>query len=211
VSELKADLARAQAGAAFAGPGSGATVVLRAPLGGTIVTLKGTAGMAVQQAGETIIEIGNPAALWVIADVFERDLPLLQTGTAARVDLPAAHGTLDGRVVSIGSVVASSLRTAPIRIALAVGTSVLRPGMYGRAEIDTASSSGLTLPTEAILIKGKDTIVYVQKDATTFTRRPVVVASPIDGHVQVISGLAPGERVVVHGALLLDGAAEQLM
>jgi len=211
VAELEAELARAQAGGAFVGPGSGAAVILRAPLSGTITSLKATAGMAVQQGGDPIVEIGDPSALWIVADVFERDLPLLHAGAAARVDLPAAHGALDGRVVSIGSVVASGLRTAPIRIALSSDVGALRPGMYGRTEIATSSVNGLTLPAEAVLVKGKDTIVYVEKDRMTFMRRSVVVAQPIDGRVQVISGLAPGDRVVVRGALLLDGAADQLM
>ncbi len=211
VAELEADLARARAGAAFVGPGAGAAVTVRAPLNGIIVTLKATAGMAVQQAADPIVEIGNPAALWVVADVFERDLPLLQSGALAHVDLPASHGPLDGRVVSIGSVVASGLRTAPIRIALASNDGDLRPGMYGRAEIDTTSSNELTLPAEAILVKGKTTIVYLERDHVTFVRRSVVVTPPVDGRVHVISGLAPGDRVVVRGALLLDGAADQLM
>lgn len=211
VAELEADLARAKAGAAFAGAGSGAAVILRAPLSGTIVTLKATAGMAVQQAAEPMVEIGNPAALWIVADVFERDLPILQSGAAAHVDLPAAHGALDGRVVSIGSVVESGLRTAPIRIALTSDSGALRPGMYGRAEIATTSSNDLTLPAEAILVKGKDTVVYVERDHVTFVRRLVVVTPPVDGRVHVISGLGRGDRVVVRGALLLDGAADQLM
>jgi len=212
VAELESELARAQAEAAFVGSGSGASIVLRAPISGTVISRKATEGMAVQQGSDPIVEIGDPSALWIVADVFERDLPLLREGATARVDLPAAHGALDGRVSSIGSVVASGLRTAPIRITLSSDSGPLRPGMYGQADIATPPATGsLTLPAEAVLVKGKDTVVYVEKDRTTFVRRSLVVGQSVDGRVHVISGLAPGDRVVTHGALLLDGAADQLM
>jgi membrane fusion protein, heavy metal efflux system len=210
VSEIDAELTRARASAAFVGKGSGTTVVVRAPIAGTVTARKATEGMAVQHGGDPLVEIGDPSAVWVIADVFERDLPTVRQGAAAQVELP--EGTLEGRVTSIGAVVASGLRTAPVRISLTTDGKRLRPGMYGRAEIAVASDTGrLTLPTEAVLVKGKDTIVYIEKNPTTFERRTVVVGPPVAGRVPVISGLAPGDRVVVRGALLLDGSADQLL
>ena len=210
VSEVNAELARARASAMFVGNGSGTTVVVRAPIAGTVTARKATEGMAVQHGGDPLVEIGDPSAVWVIADVFERDLPNIRLGAPAHVELP--EGTLEGRVTSIGAVVASGLRTAPVRISLTTNGKTLRPGMYGRAAIDVAADSGkLTLPTEAVLVKGKDTIVYLEKNLTTFERRTVVVGQPVAGRVPVISGLRPGDRVVVRGALLLDGAADQLL
>jgi cobalt-zinc-cadmium efflux system membrane fusion protein len=210
VSESDAELARARASAAFVGKGSGTTVVVRAPISGTVTARKATEGMAVQHGGDPLVEIGDPSAVWVIADVFERDLLSVQPGATAQIELP--EGTLHGRVTSIGAVVASGLRTAPVRITLTTEGKPLRPGMYGRAEIAVAADPGrLTLPTEAVLVKGKDTIVYIEKTPTTFERRTVVVGQPVAGRVPVISGLASGDRVVVRGALLLDGSADQLL
>jgi cobalt-zinc-cadmium efflux system membrane fusion protein len=82
--------------------------------------------------------------------------------------------------------------------------------MYGRVEIDAADAS-LTLPVTAVLIKdGREPVVYIQKDALTFVRRRVGVAQAVEGRVQIVSGLSPGEKVVVRGALLLDGSSDQL-
>jgi membrane fusion protein, heavy metal efflux system len=212
VTELEAELARAEASTSFVGPGAGTAVMLRAPIAGTIITRKATEGMAVQRGTEPLVEIGDPSSLWVVADVFERDLPLVRQGATARVELPSLQQTLAGNVVSVGAVVSSGLRTAPVRISLSLHTTPLRPGMYGRADIAVGhDASSLTLPTEAVLVKGKDTVVYVEKSPTTFERRAVVVGQPLNGRVQVVSGLAPGDRVVVRGALLLDGAADQLL
>lgn len=210
VAELESDLARATSRVEFIGAGTGGTVVLRAPIAGTVVNRLAVEGMTVEPAGE-LIEIGDASALWIVADVFERDVPLLREGAPARVAFASARGLLNGRVSSIGAVVAEGVRTAPVRITLTSPAGPLRPGMYGRAEIAVASHGSISLPTEAVLIKGKETVVYVEQNPTTFVRRAVVIGQPNAGRVQVISGLHAGERVVIRGALLLDGAADQLL
>ena len=84
--------------------------------------------------------------------------------------------------------------------------------MYGRVQVD-GTATNLTLPTEAILIRdGKESFVYVQQDPLTFVRRPVVVSQHAEnGRIRIVSGIAAGDRVVVRGALLLDGSADQLL
>jgi len=212
VSELEAELARVQADVAFVGMGTGTSVVVRAPISGSIISRRATVGMTVQKGTEPIVEVGDPSAIWIVADVFERDLPLVREAARVHIQLSSLNGTLDGHVVSIGGIVATGLRTAPVRIAIEHTPFTLRPGMYGRVQIDSATVN-LTLPTEAILIKdGKESFVYVEKDPLTFVRRPVVVAQHAEtGRVQIVSGIAPGDKVVVRGALLLDGSVDQLL
>lgn len=210
VAELESELARATARAAFVGPGADGTVVLRAPIAGIVVSRPAVAGMTVEPSGE-LIEIGDPASLWIVAEVFDRDVPLLREGASARVEFSSLRGALVGQVSSISAVVTAGARTAPVRITVPSRPDGLRPGMYGRAEIAVSSGGGVALPTEAVLIKGKETVVYVERSPTTFVRRAVVIGQPINGRVQVLSGLQAGERVVIRGALLLDGAADQLL
>lgn len=212
VSELEAELARVQADVAFIGMGTGTSVVVRAPLNGIVISRRATVGLTVQKGSEPIVEIGDPSAVWIVADVFERDLPFVREAARVHVQLSSLNGALDGHVASIGSVVATGLRTAPVRIAIEHAPVALRPGMYGRVQID-GGAVNLTLPTDAILIKdGKESFVYVEKDPLTFVRRPVVVAQHgEDGRVRIVSGIAPGDKVVVRGALLLDGSADQLL
>lgn len=211
VAELESALARTQTGVAFVGDGTGGAVALRAPISGTVLAMTATVGMAVAQGADPLIEVGDPSALWIVADVFERDVPLVREGAAVRIDLPSVPGPVEGRVSSIGTVVSTGLRTAPVRIALSTLARPLRPGMYGRAEITIDAEGDFSLPTEAVLVKGRDTIVYVEQSPGTFVRRQVLVAQPSNGRVRVVSGLEPGERVVVRGALLVDGTADQLL
>lgn len=210
LQEVQAEVAKAEADATFVGMGTGTRVELRSPLAGTVISRKANVGLAVQKGAEPIVEIGDPSATWIVADVFERDLPLLHEGAHATVQLPSLKDPIAGHVVKIGSVVATGLRTAPVRISLDAPVE-LRPGMYGRVELQTFNGN-ITVPTDAVLIKnGKESVVYVQKDPLTFERRTVSVAEHLGDRVQITSGLAPGDKVVVKGALLLDGSAEQLL
>jgi cobalt-zinc-cadmium efflux system membrane fusion protein len=211
VSAAEAERARVESGAASIGTGTGSAVIVRAPLGGVVIGRKASVGMAVQRGGDPLVEIGDTSALRIVADVFERDLPHLREGAKSRVTFPADDRQMQARVASVGSVVASGLRTAPVFLTVEAKGVALRPGMYGRVEIDVADA-GLTLPANAVLIKdGKDPVVYVQRDRLTFVRRRVVTGQPVEGRVQIVSGLSPGDQVVVRGALLLDGAADQLL
>src|SRR5262249_6944906 len=154
---------------------------------------------------------GDPRSMCLIADATERELALLELGAIAQVEVPAIGATLAARIESVGSVVNATSRTAPVRLALDDPDARLHPGMFGRALVDV-QLPGPCLPVESVLIKsGKESIVYVAKDELTFERRPVTVGSCIDGRVRVLSGLRPDESVVVRGALLLDGAADQLL
>ena len=211
VSTAEAELSRVEAGAVSIGTGTASAVVVRAPIAGIVIARNASVGMAVQRGGDPLVEIGDSSALWIVADVFERDLSHINQGAITRATFPSLSRKMEGRVTSIGTVVASGLRTAPVFLTVDAHGVALRPGMYGRVEID-AAVAGLTVPVNAVLIKdGKDPVVYVQKDDLTFVRRRVVVAQPVEGRVQIVSGLSAGEKVVVRGALLLDGSADQLL
>jgi membrane fusion protein, heavy metal efflux system len=210
LAEVEAEVVRAQAAVRFVGNSQGTTVVIRSPITGTVVSRNATVGAAVESGGEPLVEVGDPSELWVVADVFERDLPLIRDGMRAQIELPSLREPLVGQVASVGAVVEGSARTAPVRISLEQKHELLRPGMFGRARIESPEHA-LALPTAAVLIKNQQTVVYVQTNPGTFTRRPVVVGHPIEGKVLVRSGISAGDPVVVRGALLLDGAADQLL
>ncbi len=211
LTEAEAEADRARATANFIGDGDGATITLRAPIAGVVLAVKATPGATVAPGGEGLVEVGDPASLWVVADVPERELSLVAEGSRAVLEIASLPGTLSGRVISVGAALSNGLRTAPVRIALDARPAGMRPGMFGWARLE-GTGGGPTLPVDAVLIKdGRTSVVYVAKDERTFERREVVVGRAIGGRVPVVSGLAAGERVVVRGALLLDGSAEQLL
>jgi cobalt-zinc-cadmium efflux system membrane fusion protein len=213
--QTEAELARARTTAAILGDGDGSTVVLRAPIEGTVIARRATVGGVAQPGGEPLIEIGNPTSLWVVADVFERELAQVQDGAAVDIELPTRPAPAAGRVVSVSSSLTGALRTAPVYIAfddLAGAGAGVRAGMFARAAIKAPPGKTIVLPAESVLIEdGKTFVVYVRTGEDLFVARKVEVGRSINGRVEILSGLAPGEQVVTRGALLLDGAAEQLL
>lgn len=223
--QAEAELARAQTTAAMLGGGGGSTVVLRAPIDGTVIARHATVGAVAQPGGDPVIEIGDPSALWVVAEVFERELVQVHDGAAVEIELPTRTAPVAGHVVSVGSALTGALRTAPVYIALdpppgtggaaatpGVADPEVRAGMFARAAIKAPAGQSIVLPAEAVLIQdGKTYLVYVKTGEDLFVARKVEVGRSVDGRVEVLTGLAPGEQVVIKGALLLDGAAEQLL
>jgi len=210
--QTEAELARAQTTAAILGGGGGPTVVVRAPIAGTVLARRATVGAVAQPGGDPLIEIGDPSSLWVVADVFERDLAEVHDGAAVDILLPTRSAPVPGHVASVGSALTGAMRTAPVYIALDAPGSDLRAGMFARAAIRAPADHTIVLPVEAVLIEdGKTYVVYVRTGDDLFVARKVEVGRSIDGKVQIVSGLAPGEQVVTKGALLIEGAAEQLL
>ncbi|WAS91122.1 efflux RND transporter periplasmic adaptor subunit [Nannocystis punicea] len=197
------------------GRSRGARVTVVAPIDGTVLRRHATVGTQVMPGGAPLLEIGDKAALWVVADVFEDDLLQVRPGTAVQLRFPADPAPVAGRVVGVGALVDVGQRRAPVYVTLAddaVTAHKLTPGMFVRADITGPAGSGVTLPKEAVLIKGDDeSTAYVEVAPGVFEARRVVVGHTSGEHAQVVSGVAPGERVAVSGALLIDQQARNAL
>jgi membrane fusion protein, heavy metal efflux system len=206
------ELARAQTTVTILGGGSGPNVVLRAPIDGTVIARHATVGAVAQPGGDPLIEIGNPTALWVVADVFERELPQVRDNAAVDIELPTRATPIAGHVVSVGSALTGAMRTAPVYITFDAAEADVRAGMFARAAIKAPAGKSIVLPAEAVLIEdGKTYLVFVKTGDDLFVARKVSVGPSINGKVEILGGVVEGEDVVIQGALLLDGAAEQLL
>jgi cobalt-zinc-cadmium efflux system membrane fusion protein len=159
-----------------------------------------------------LFTVGDPNALWITADVFAADLPSIKEGAQVEVDVASLDEPLHGKVARVSSALDPQTRRGSVFITLDNSDAKLRAGMLARAGIQIQGTAGLTVPLGAVLIKDGDTsIVFVQTEETVFEARKVVLGSPSGGHIPVLSGLNPGDKVVVRGALLLDGSASQLL
>lgn len=216
LAESRALLAGLSASAGSIGRGSAASVIVRAPIAGTILDRRASVGATVDAGGEPLVVIGEPGAVWIVAEVFERELPLVREGATAEVAISSVAAAMQARVISIGGAVDPTTRRAPVYLALdgadggADGADGLRAGMYARASIEV-SEGGIGIPTSAVLVKeGGRTVVYVARDERTFVARDVQIGAPTAGRAPVLAGLEHGEQIVVRGTLLLDGTADLL-
>lgn len=195
------------------GKSSGGTVIVTAQIEGTVLRRNATVGAQVDPNGEPLFEIGNPNDLRVVADVFQDDLSLVRDGADVVVELASRSEPVRGKVVSVGVLLDTAVRRAPVYIDLdPAHREGLKPGMYARAMISATAIEGLTVPVGAVLIKdGDKSIVYIERKDGAFERREVVVGHNFEESVEIVGGLQVGDKVAVKGALLIDGAANQLL
>ncbi|AMK76547.1 MULTISPECIES: efflux RND transporter periplasmic adaptor subunit [Methylomonas] len=209
--EARADYQRSQQALRMIGDGTDQGVVLRASEDGVVLQIKSSIGSALA-AGETIIEIGEPQSLWIVADVFDNDLPLIEKGAKATLQISALPEPVTGRVVAVSAAMQSDLRRGAVYIEFDNPNLVLKPGMFAKGLIEAAGPHHIVLPTTAVVIRDKKhTMVYVETGDGRFEPRQVLIGQARDGQVPVLDGLKDGEKVVVSGALLLDSSASMLL
>ncbi len=189
---------------------------IRSPIDGDVIARSITPGMELQgqYAGGQAVElftVGDPDAMWILADVFAIDLPRLVVGAPARATLPAFPGrTFDGKVAWIAGALDPASRTARIRVVLTKPAGELRPEMLGTVEIAGRSREALAVPRSAVLRLGEGRVVFVEQGKspdgrTRFVRRGVEVEDDGGDVVAVVRGLEPGDKVASAGAILLLG------
>ncbi|MEI7995863.1 MAG: efflux RND transporter periplasmic adaptor subunit [Methylococcaceae bacterium] len=209
--EALTDYERSVQATQLLGSGTDQSVVLRAPINGVVLRVNASIGTAVE-AGAVLFELGEPGALWVVADVFENDLPLIEKGAKVELQITTLSKPVKGHVAAVSAAMQADLRRGAVYIELDNTNLQLKPGMFARAMIEVAGPKRIVLPTSAILIKDKNqTIVYIEVSDGEFEPRNVLIGQAHDGFVPVLEGLNAGERVVTSGTLLLDSEASMLL
>ncbi|MCA1597102.1 MAG: efflux transporter periplasmic adaptor subunit, partial [Chloroflexi bacterium] len=111
----------------------------------------------------------------------------------------------------VGNEVATDTRTITVRTVIANPGWVLRPGMFATMLVGSRStSSSLAVPTDAVMQDDSQQIVYVEVAPHQYLRRVVTTGPAVGNQVPIISGLAPGERVVTGGNELLQNELSRL-
>ena len=210
--EARAEHERARHAVGLVGSGRGSAVAVRAPTNGVVMSIRATVGATVALGAEALLELGDPARLQVVAQVAESDLARLAAGQQAQVELPALGARVAARLSSFNPRVEIDTRRGNAYFELSGPVEGLRAGMMAQVFVGFTGPPGITLPVTAVLIKeGTRRVVYVERADGTYEQREVETGRNQDGRVVILRGLAPGERVVVRGALLLDTQAEQLL
>ena len=181
------------------------TVTLVSPVDGVVLEKMVVQGQQVM-AGMRLYRVADLSSVWVVANVFEQDLSLVQTGQTAAVSLAAYPGrTFTGKVTFVYPTVEPETRTARIRIELPNKDGLLKPDLYGTVEIAAGETvAAVSIPESAVLDSGTRQIVLIERGGGAFEPREVELGSRGDGYVAVLKGLAAGERVVVNGNFLID-------
>jgi Cu(I)/Ag(I) efflux system membrane fusion protein len=161
--------------------------------------------------GDPLFQIADLASVWVVADIFEQDLAQVRVGQTARVKIDAwPEKSFSARVAYVYPTVNAQTRSTSIRLELANPNGLLKPAMYASIELATEKDAAggmnknVTVPTSAVIFGGTRNVVLVQLGEGRFAPREVKLGRQGDSHVEVLSGVAEGERVVVSANFLID-------
>jgi len=182
----------------------GRTVAFAAPVSGVVVEKFVLAGQRVM-AGEPLYRIADLGRVWLEGEVFEPDLPAARTGLAVTAEFAAMPGTSrTGHITYVYPTLNPETRTGRIRVELPNADHALKPGMYATIRFKAPTRSVLSVPRSAVLATGERNIVFVDDTSGMFTPREVRLGASTDDRVEIISGIAAGERIVASGTFLLD-------
>lgn len=176
------------------------------PVSGVVIEKKVVEGQKVN-AGAMLYQIADLSKMWVVADVAEQDIGPIKVGAPATVAFRAFPGErFEGKVTFILHELDMQTRTAKVRIEIANPEHRIRQDMYADVSIDTGSSDALRLavPASAVLDTGTRQAVLVDKGEGRFEPRPVKLGVRGDGYVEVLEGLASGDKVVTSANFLID-------
>lgn len=182
----------------------GKALELKAPIDGVIVERKSTVGELVGKDA-AIYTISDPADLWVLAEIKERDIGQVQIGQdAAFTVLAYADEKFHGKVTRISNTVGPESRTLEVRIETRNDDGRLKAGMFADVEITTSVARDVVLvPDAAVQRIDEDQVVFVPLDANRFEKRVVKLGAAQGAMLQLLSGVKPGEKVVTAGSFIL--------
>ncbi|MEO5373880.1 MAG: efflux RND transporter periplasmic adaptor subunit [Alphaproteobacteria bacterium] len=182
------------------------TLTLTSPADGVVLEKNAVKGMRFMP-GEMLYRIADLSSVWLIADVFEQDLGLIRVGQSVAVAVNAyPDRTFTGTVGFIYPTLNAETRTARVRVELANREGLLRPSLYATVEFAAPVAAGqvLAVPESAVIDSGKRQVVLVERAEGSYEPRPVKLGARADGYVQVIDGVASGDKVVVRANFLID-------
>jgi Cu(I)/Ag(I) efflux system membrane fusion protein len=142
--------------------------------------------------------------VWVDAELQESEFPAVAVGQDAVVSLPFMPGIkLDAHVAYIYPYLQGETRTARVRLQLSNPGLVLRPDMYANVEVKVDRGERLLVPDSAVIYAGKRRVVFVDLGDGRLEPRDVELGLGNGDVHEVVSGLTPGEQVVVSGNFLV--------
>ncbi|KON81323.1 efflux RND transporter periplasmic adaptor subunit [Azoarcus sp. PA01] len=180
-----------------------------APANGVVLEKNAVQG-ARFMPGEAVYRIADLSKVWVIADIFERDLARVRVGQPASVTLDAfPDRRFDAKVGYLYPTLNVETRSTRIRVELDNREGLLRPGMFAHVELASGSPTPrVTVPTSAVIDDGVRQVVLIALDEGRFRPQPVRLGERGTEHVEVLEGVEAGDRVVTSANFLIDSESQ---
>jgi RND family efflux transporter MFP subunit len=179
-------------------------ITLYSPASGHVMERKAFPNQYVTPDTE-LYKLADHSEVWVYADIYEPELPLVQLGQEATLTAEALPGQkLTGRVAFIQPHLMSDTRTLPIRMEFPNAELKLKPEMFVNVELHRSLGRQLTVPLDAVLDSGERQRVFIDRGDGYFLPREVKIGERTEDYVTIASGLRAGEKVVTRANFLID-------
>jgi RND family efflux transporter MFP subunit len=184
------------------------TLTLYSPINGFVIMRSAYKGMRITPEME-LYSIADVSTIWVLADVYEYELPMIQLGQTATMTLSYYPGeTFVGKVTFIYHDLEPTTRTLKVRVEFPNPDFKLKPDMYANVELKIDYGKKLAIPREAVLDSGSEQVVFVALEGGYFEPRKVTLGAQVGNKYIVLAGLEPGERVVTSANFLIDSESQ---
>jgi len=179
-------------------------LAIRSPFTGYVLDKSVLSGQYVTP-DQTLFTVADLSDVWLIAEVYERDIPLVKKGMAVKIETTAFPGEqFDGTVSFIYPAVSEKTRTLKVRVEISNPDMRLHPGMYGEVQLKETGKEVLAVPSEAVVNAGETQYAFVIHDGIHFEPRLLKIGRTSDNWEEVLSGLSVGEEVVTSANFLID-------
>ncbi len=205
-NQAVAEYRRTQAHLAVVGAAAnGRLLTIKAPAEGSITALSVSPGAMINDTTTALMTISDLSTVWVTALVPETDIAAVAKDQAAEITMAAYPGqTLHGKVAFVSDVLEADSRRDKVRIAFANPDHALKPNMFATVTLNGADRALPVLPSSALLMNNDRVSVFVATAPWVFERRTIQPDLREGTTIPIISGLQPGEQVVVQGGILLN-------
>lgn len=216
-NQARADLNAAEEGmkilgiknpAQLAGGPSSAQIPVLAPIAGEVVERLVSPGQVVQAGQTQAFTISDLSTVWVLANVYQADLAYVHSGEDVSVQTDAYPGKFHGRISYVSPALDPNTRTLQARVVVDNPGEKLKRDMYCTVTVTAGKvANAIAVPNSAVLHNDNNQpFVYVAIGANQFGRRDVETGQSEDGLIQILKGIAPGDKVVGDGSLFLQFA-----
>lgn len=183
-------------------------VTLYSPVSGTITARNVSHGERIEST-TSLLDIADLGQVWVLAEVYESELPFVHDGQEATIALSYLPGrTFSGLVSLVSPLVNAATRTVQVRVQLDNRDLALRPGMFANVEVRADLGRRLSVPTDAVLRSGARNIVFVSPSEGSFEPREVELGLELSDRWEITKGLHDGENVLAAANFFVDAESK---
>ncbi len=184
------------------------TLTVYSPFSGYVLQKNVNQGQRIMP-GEKLFDIADLSSVWITADIYEFELPIVKVGDSATVQLAYFPGKqFATRIDFIYPVLEGETRTVKARFSIPNQGGLLKPQMFTNVELKISLGRRLAVPSDAVINTGVRRIAYVDKGDGNFEPREVMTGVETDRLVEITAGLKAGDKVAFSANFLIDSEAK---